>query len=91
VRLDLVEQARRGDRDAFDVLMLDVIGRLYAIARLVAQDADRCACRWCVRFIRHTHRRAIRVAFARRPAAVAVAFACGSRKSVADRLDVSAS
>jgi RNA polymerase sigma-70 factor (ECF subfamily) len=40
VRLDLVEQARRGDRDAFDVLMLDVIGRLYAIARLVAQDAD---------------------------------------------------
>jgi RNA polymerase sigma-70 factor (ECF subfamily) len=40
VRLDLVEQARRGDRDAFDVLMLDVIDRLYAIARLVAQDAD---------------------------------------------------
>lgn len=40
MRLDLVEQARRGDRDAFDVLMLDVIGRLYAIARLVAQDAD---------------------------------------------------
>jgi RNA polymerase sigma-70 factor, ECF subfamily len=40
VRLDLVELARRGDRDAFDVLMLDVIGRLYAIARLVAQDAD---------------------------------------------------
>jgi RNA polymerase sigma-70 factor (ECF subfamily) len=40
VRLDLVEQARRGDREAFDVLMLDVIGRLYAIARLVAQDAD---------------------------------------------------
>lgn len=40
MRLDLVEQARRGDRDAFDVLMLDAIGRLYAIARLVAQDAD---------------------------------------------------
>jgi RNA polymerase sigma-70 factor (ECF subfamily) len=40
VRLDLVEQARHGDRDAFDVLMLDAIGRLYAIARLVAQDAD---------------------------------------------------
>jgi RNA polymerase sigma-70 factor (ECF subfamily) len=40
VRLDLVEQARHGDRDAFDVLMLDVIGHLYAIARLVAQDAD---------------------------------------------------
>jgi RNA polymerase sigma-70 factor (ECF subfamily) len=40
LRHDLVEQARRGDRDAFDVLMLDSIGRLYAIARLVAQDAD---------------------------------------------------
>jgi RNA polymerase sigma-70 factor (ECF subfamily) len=40
VRLDLVEQARHGDRDAFDVLMLDVIDRLYAIARLVAQDTD---------------------------------------------------
>ena len=40
MRLDLVEGARRGDRDAFDVLMLDVIGWLYAIARLVAQDAD---------------------------------------------------
>ena len=40
VRLDLVDQARRGDRDAFDVLMLDAIDRLYAIARLVAQDAD---------------------------------------------------
>ena len=40
MRLDLVEQARRGDRDAFDVLMLDAITRLYAIARLVAQDVD---------------------------------------------------
>jgi RNA polymerase sigma-70 factor (ECF subfamily) len=40
VRPDLIEQSRRGDRDAFDVLMLDVIDRLYAIARLVAQDAD---------------------------------------------------
>jgi RNA polymerase sigma-70 factor (ECF subfamily) len=40
VRLELVEQARRGDREAFDVLMLDVFVRLYAIARLVAQDAD---------------------------------------------------
>jgi RNA polymerase sigma-70 factor (ECF subfamily) len=40
VRVDLVEQAQRGDRDAFDVLMLDVIDRMYAIARLVAQDAD---------------------------------------------------
>jgi RNA polymerase sigma-70 factor, ECF subfamily len=40
VRLDLVEQARRGDRDAFDVLMLDQMGRLYSIARLVAIDSD---------------------------------------------------
>jgi RNA polymerase sigma-70 factor (ECF subfamily) len=40
VTLDLIELAQGGDRDAFDVLMLDVIGRLYAIARLVAQDAD---------------------------------------------------
>jgi RNA polymerase sigma-70 factor, ECF subfamily len=40
LRLDLVEQARRGDREVFDVLMLDAIDRMYAIARLVAQDAD---------------------------------------------------
>lgn len=40
MRLDLVELARHGDRDAFDVLMLDVIDRLHAIARLVAQDTD---------------------------------------------------
>src|SRR5207344_2077513 len=40
VRQDLVEQARRGDRDAFDVLMLDQMGRLYSIARLVALDSD---------------------------------------------------
>ena len=40
MKLDLVEQARRGDRDAFDALMLEVIDRLYAIARLVAQDTD---------------------------------------------------
>jgi RNA polymerase sigma factor (sigma-70 family) len=40
VRLELVEQARRGDRDAFDVLMHEVIDRMYSIARLVAQDTD---------------------------------------------------
>ena len=40
VRLDLVEQARRGDREAFDIVMLESIDRLYAIARLTAQDAD---------------------------------------------------
>ena len=40
MRTDLVERARHGDREAFDVLMLDAIGRLYAIARMIAQDAD---------------------------------------------------
>jgi RNA polymerase sigma-70 factor (ECF subfamily) len=40
VRTDLVELSRRGDREAFDVLMLEVIDRLFAIARLIAQDAD---------------------------------------------------
>ena len=40
MRLDLVERARHGDREAFDVLMLDAIDRLYSIARLIAQDAD---------------------------------------------------
>ena len=40
MRLDLVERARRGDREAFDVVMLESVDRLYAIARLTAQDAD---------------------------------------------------
>jgi RNA polymerase sigma-70 factor (ECF subfamily) len=40
VRDDLVERARGGDREAFDVLMLEVIDRLFSIARLVAQDTD---------------------------------------------------
>ena len=40
MRLDLVERARHGDREAFDVLMLDAIDRLYSIARLISQDAD---------------------------------------------------
>jgi len=40
VRVDLIERAQRGDREAFDVVMLDSIDRLYAIARLTAQDAD---------------------------------------------------
>jgi RNA polymerase sigma-70 factor (ECF subfamily) len=40
VRLDLVLLAQRGDREAFDVVMLESIDRLYSIARLVAQDAD---------------------------------------------------
>lgn len=40
MRLDLVERARDGDREAFDILMLDAIDRLYSIARLIAQDVD---------------------------------------------------
>jgi RNA polymerase sigma-70 factor (ECF subfamily) len=40
VRLDLVERAQRGDREAFDIVMLESIDRLYAIARMTAQDAD---------------------------------------------------
>jgi RNA polymerase sigma-70 factor (ECF subfamily) len=40
VRVDLVERAQKGDREAFDILMLESIDRLYAIARLTAQDTD---------------------------------------------------
>ena len=40
VRSDLIERARRGDREDFDVLMLDAIPRLYPIARMIAQDPD---------------------------------------------------
>ena len=39
MRSDLVRQAKSGDREAFDVLMLDSIDRLYSIARLIAQDS----------------------------------------------------
>lgn len=38
MRSDLVERARHGVGEAFDVLMLDAIPRLYPIARMVAQD-----------------------------------------------------
>jgi len=37
----LVEQARSGDRDAFDVLATSVVDRLYGIARLILRDSDR--------------------------------------------------
>jgi len=40
VKPDLVERARHGDREAFDVLMLESIDRMYSIARLIAQDVD---------------------------------------------------
>jgi RNA polymerase sigma-70 factor (ECF subfamily) len=37
----LVEQARDGNREAFDVLAATVVDRLFAIAKLVLRDADR--------------------------------------------------
>ena len=40
-RSELVLRARQGDRDAFDMLMIDVIDRLYRVARLVLRDFDR--------------------------------------------------
>jgi RNA polymerase sigma-70 factor (ECF subfamily) len=38
--VDLVDQAARGDRDAFDQLMSDALDRLYAMARLIVRDSD---------------------------------------------------
>jgi RNA polymerase sigma-70 factor, ECF subfamily len=38
---DLVEQASRGDRDAFAALAAASVDRLYAIARRILQDHDR--------------------------------------------------
>jgi RNA polymerase sigma-70 factor (ECF subfamily) len=40
VQTQLVEQAQRGDREAFAVLAGGAVDRLYAIARLVLRDAD---------------------------------------------------
>jgi RNA polymerase sigma-70 factor, ECF subfamily len=39
-KAELVRQARAGDRDAYDVLMTDVIDHLYRIARLILRDFD---------------------------------------------------
>jgi RNA polymerase sigma-70 factor, ECF subfamily len=39
-RTDLVERARDGDRDAFDVLVATLIDRLYRVARLILRDID---------------------------------------------------
>ena len=39
--VELVDRARRGDREAFDVLASSVVDRLYALARLILRDADR--------------------------------------------------
>jgi RNA polymerase sigma-70 factor (ECF subfamily) len=40
VQTELVDRARRGDREAFGVLAAGAVDRLYAIARLLLRDTD---------------------------------------------------
>jgi len=40
VQAELVDRARRGDREAFGVLAAGAVDRLYATARLILRDAD---------------------------------------------------
>ena len=40
MQAELVDRARRGDRDAFSVLAGGAVDRLYAIARMILRDAD---------------------------------------------------
>jgi RNA polymerase sigma-70 factor (ECF subfamily) len=40
VQTELVDRARRGDREAFSVLAAGAVDRLYATARLILRDAD---------------------------------------------------
>jgi RNA polymerase sigma-70 factor (ECF subfamily) len=40
VQAELVDQARRGDREAFAVLAGSAVDRLYGIARLILRDAE---------------------------------------------------
>ena len=40
-RIELIRQARHGDRAAFDALAAGIVDRLYAVARLILRDADR--------------------------------------------------
>ena len=40
MQTELVDQARRGDREAFSVLAGGAVDRLYAIARLILRDAE---------------------------------------------------
>jgi RNA polymerase sigma-70 factor (ECF subfamily) len=40
VQTELVDRARRGDREAFGVLAAGAVDRLYAIARLILRDTD---------------------------------------------------
>lgn len=40
-RVERVERARAGDRDAFNLLAAGAVDHLYAVARLILRDADR--------------------------------------------------
>ena len=40
MQVELVDRARRGDREAFGVLAAGAVDRLYATARLILRDAD---------------------------------------------------
>ena len=40
MQAELVDRARRGDREAFSVLAVGAVDRLYAIARLVLRDTE---------------------------------------------------
>jgi RNA polymerase sigma-70 factor (ECF subfamily) len=40
VQTDLVDRARHGDREAFGVLAVGAVDRLYAIARLILRDTE---------------------------------------------------
>ena len=40
MQAELVDQARRGDREAFSVLAGGAVDRLYGIARMILRDAD---------------------------------------------------
>src|SRR5215211_6179796 len=40
VQMELVDRARRGDREAFGVLAASAVNRLYATARLILRDAE---------------------------------------------------
>lgn len=40
MQAELVDRARRGDREAFDVLAVGAVDRMYGIARLILRDAD---------------------------------------------------
>jgi len=40
MQTELVDRARRGDREAFDVLAGGAVDRLYAIARLILRDTE---------------------------------------------------